>query len=91
MEIKEDLIGIGFIKTPSRYLIGCFTTSETMWKPMPLEKHSSSILKILCQYYGITPSEKAIAFRLIEKSGVNLSLLNIPTNQAQLAYKLLNN
>ena len=44
--------------------------------------------KYFASIMGLPTSEKAIAFRLIEKSGVNLSLLNIPTNQAQLAYKL---
>jgi hypothetical protein len=38
---------------------------------------------------GLPTNERAIAFKLLGKSGVNTSLLNIPTNQVQLALKAL--
>jgi hypothetical protein len=38
---------------------------------------------------GLPTNERAIAFKLLSKSGVNTSLLNIPTNQVQLALKAL--
>lgn len=36
---------------------------------------------------GLPTHEKAVAFKLLAKSGVNTELLNIPTNKVQLAYK----
>ncbi|QCX40281.1 mobilization protein [Aureibaculum algae] len=38
---------------------------------------------------GLPTNERALAFKLLGKSGVNTSLLNIPTNQVQLALKAL--
>lgn len=36
---------------------------------------------------GLPTSQKAVAFKLLGKSGVKVPLMNIPTNKAQLAYK----
>lgn len=36
---------------------------------------------------GLPTSQKAVAFKLLGKSGVKIPLMNIPTNKAQLAYK----
>ncbi len=38
---------------------------------------------------GLPTSQKAVAFKLLGKSGVKVPMINIPTNKAQLAYKLL--
>jgi hypothetical protein len=44
--------------------------------------------KYFAQIMGLPLSEKETAFKLLNKSGVQIPVLNIPTNQAQLAYKL---
>lgn len=46
------------------------------------EKYFSSIM-------GLPTNEKAIAFKLLGKSGVNTSLLNVPTSKVQLAIKVI--
>lgn len=46
------------------------------------EKYFASIM-------GLPTSQKAVAFKLLGKSGVKVPMMNIPTNKAQLAYKLL--
>lgn len=39
---------------------------------------------------GLPSNEKAIAFKLLSKAGINTSLLSIPTNKVQLAWKAIN-
>jgi hypothetical protein len=38
---------------------------------------------------GLPTNEKAVAFTLLNKAGMNTSLMNIPTNKVQLALKAI--
>lgn len=38
---------------------------------------------------GLPTNEKAVAFKLLNKAGMNTSLMNIPTNKVQLALKVI--
>lgn len=43
--------------------------------------------KYFASIMGLPTSQKAVAFKLLGKSGVKIPLMNIPTNKVQLAYK----
>lgn len=43
--------------------------------------------KYFANIMGLSTNQKAVAFKLLGKSGVKIPLMNIPTNKVQLAYK----